>query len=158
MAQEFNIDAFYRSSYTDAQLNYHRRMTEAFYQITMCADGLWENIYDLLPDGAVLDNYVSTFQTGGQVTCKVEQIHGYLTALTFTFRGIPIELRKHAAREQSAMYCSTQFPTEGGNNRIIYETAIDQPHLAKHYLQCMYNYKRTFHSCTIKIGSTGAKK
>ena len=58
----------------------------------------------------------------------------------------------------SDMYCSTQFPMEGGNNSVVFPTAIDQQDLAKHYLRCMYNYlTQTFIPTLSRLGSRGPR-
>jgi hypothetical protein len=152
------INAHYFNSHTPEQRAYHRRMTEAFHQISSCADGLWENLNELLPDGADQHEYYATFQTRGQVTCQVDRIHGYLTCLRFTYRGVPIEFRKHTRQNMQDMHCSTHFPMEDGNNVVVYPTNIDQQDLAKHYLQCMYNYiTQIFIPSLSRLGAPGPR-
>ena len=106
----------------------------------------------------LIDEYLSIFHTRGQVTCQVDPIHGYLTCLTFTYRGIPIEFRKHTRQNMQDMHCSTRFTMEGGNNVVVFPTDINQEHLAKHYLQCMYNYlTQTFIPSLSRLGAQGPR-
>ena len=43
----------------------------------------------------MLEAYIQLLQTEGCVTCNIDPIIGHLTCKTFTYRGIPIEFRKH---------------------------------------------------------------
>ena len=99
--------SFYRTSYNDAQRNYHINMRDAFHRIQNGAYYSWENIQELVPAGENVEEYLKIF-TEGYVTCELSHIIGNLFDMSFRYRSIPIQLCTFPTHASNSN-CNTMF-------------------------------------------------